>query len=122
MSKRRRDIIDNLTALACKFRDERNWKQFHNPKDQILSLTLEAAELLELTQWKNGGELEGHLHAKRELLGEELCDVLYWVLVIAHDQGIDLRKAFRDKIRKNNAKYPIHKAHGRALKYTELGE
>ena len=85
-----------------------------------LSLTLEAAELLELMQWKNGDELRKHLEQKQELLGEELCDVLYWVLVIAHDQGIDLRRAFRDKIRKNRAKYPVHKAHGRALKYTDL--
>lgn len=117
---RRKDILDKLTELACQFRDERNWKQFHNAKDMVLSLNLEAAELLELTQWKNGDELKKHLTAKRELLGEELCDVLYWVLVIAHDHGIDLRQAFRDKIRKNVAKYPIHKAHGRAAKYTEL--
>jgi NTP pyrophosphatase (non-canonical NTP hydrolase) len=114
------DILDKLTALACKFRDERNWKQFHNPKDMALSLVLEASELLELMQWKNGAELAQHLAKRREELGDELCDVLYWVLVIAHDHGIDLRKAFQRKIRKNRAKYPVHKAHGRAAKYTEL--
>lgn len=114
------DVIDHLTALACKFRDDRNWKQFHNPKDQALSLTLEATELLELMQWKNGAELQKHLEKNRELLGDELCDVFYWVLVIAHDQGIDLRQAFEAKIRKNEVKYPVEKAHGRAAKYTEL--
>ena len=120
MAARKRDIIDQLTALACRFRNERDWQQFHNPKDMALSLTLEAAELLELMQWKNGEELRQHLENKRELLGEELCDVLYWVLVIANDHDIDLRKAFRDKIKKNNVKYPIHKSRGRSTKYTEL--
>ncbi len=117
---REQDILDELTELACRLRDERNWKQFHNPKDMALSLNLEAAELLELMQWKNGEELQRHLDTKKELLGDELCDVLYWVLVIAHDQGIDLRQAFREKIRKNNEKYPVEKAHGRAAKYNEL--
>ena len=114
------DVIDHLTSLACQFRDQRNWKQFHNPKDMALSLTLEAAELLELMQWKNGAELRRHLEEKREELGDELCDVLYWVLVIAHDHGIDLPKTFAAKMRKNAAKYPIEKAHGKAKKYTEL--
>lgn len=120
MATRKTDIVDELTELACEFRDERNWKQFHNPKDMALSLVLEASELLELTQWKNGEELQRHLEAKRELLGEELCDVLYWVLVIAKDHGIDLREAFRRKIEKNRAKYPIEKSHGKSTKYTEL--
>lgn len=120
MPARKKDIIDQLTALANRFREERNWKQFHNPKDMALSLVLEAAEVLELTQWKNGPDLAAHLKAKRELLGEELCDVLYWVLVMAADHDIDLRKAFRAKIRKNALKYPIHKSHSRAAKYTEL--
>ena len=114
------DIIDRLTGLACKFRDERNWKQFHNSKDMALSMSLEAAEVLELMQWKNGEELQQHLEKHREQLGDELCDVLYWVLVIAHDHKIDLRNAFRAKIAKNEAKYPVHKAHGKAKKYTEL--
>ncbi len=120
MAGRRRDILDELTALACEFRDDRDWKQFHNPKDMALSLTLEAAELLELMQWKSGRELHEHLLKKKDLLSDELCDVLYWVLVMAHDHNIDLRQAFRDKIRKNEAKYPVHKAHGKAKKYTEL--
>lgn len=113
-------VIDNLTRLAVAFRDQRDWKQFHNPKDMILSLNLEAAELLELVQWKNGAELEESLTQRREDLADELCDVLYWVLAIAHDRGINLEEAFPRKIRKNEAKYPIHKAKGLAKKYTEL--
>jgi NTP pyrophosphatase (non-canonical NTP hydrolase) len=112
--------IGELTALAIGFRDRRDWKQFHNPKDMALSLCLESAEVLELMQWKNGRELDAHLRARREDLGDELSDVLYWVLTIAHDFGIDVAQAFRDKIRKSARKYPVAKARGRASKYTEL--
>lgn len=114
------DPLRKLTQLAVDFRDQRDWKQFHNPKDMAVSLALEAAELLELVQWKSGEELEAALTAKRTELADELCDVLYWVLVIAHDRGIDLEKAFEAKIRKNQAKYPIEKCRGKARKYTEL--
>jgi NTP pyrophosphatase (non-canonical NTP hydrolase) len=120
MPQPKRDAIDELTQLAVKFRDERDWKQFHNPKDMALSLALEAAELLELTQWRNGEPLKAHLAEHREKLADELCDVFYWVLAIAHDHDIDLRKAFKSKLKKNAAKYPISKAKGRANKYTEL--
>ena len=77
--------IAELTELAIKFRDERDWKQFHNPKDMALSLVLEASELLELMQWKNGDELMAHLAKNRAAMGEELSDVLFWVLAIAND-------------------------------------
>jgi dCTP diphosphatase len=112
--------LHELTQLVLKFRDERNWAQFHNPKDVALSLTLEAAELLELTQWKSGEELKAHLIANREALGDELSDILGWVLVMASDQGIDLESAFRRKLEKNAEKYPVEKARGQAKKYTEL--
>jgi NTP pyrophosphatase (non-canonical NTP hydrolase) len=112
--------IERLTRLAVRFRDQRDWKQFHNANDMILSLNLEAAELLELVQWKKESELEDHLARRHHDLADELCDVLYWVLTIAHDHGIDLEKAFPAKIRKNQAKYPIHKSRGKAQKYTEL--
>src|SRR3954447_25680925 len=86
-----RATLDDLARLVLEFRAERDWKQFHNPKDQALSLCLESAELLELMQWRNGGELEQHLAtpAVRQLLGEELADVLGWILLIAADQKID---------------------------------
>ncbi len=111
--------LDDLTQLILRFRDERHWKQFHNPKDVALSLALEAAELLELTQWKNGDELQAHLAANKEALGDELSDILGWILILAHDQGIDLADAFRRKVEKNAAKYPVDKARGSARKYTE---
>jgi NTP pyrophosphatase (non-canonical NTP hydrolase) len=112
--------IAQLTELVLKFREERDWKQFHNPKDQALSLCLEAAELLELMQWRNGTELQTHLQSVRDRLGEELADVLGWVLLLAHDQSIDLSAAFERKIELNREKYPVEKARGVATKYTEL--
>jgi dCTP diphosphatase len=108
-----------LTRLALQFRDDRDWKQFHNPKDVALSLSLEAAEVLELMQWRSGESLQVHLDEHRDHLGQELSDVLCWVLIMAHDQGIDLPKAFADKMRLNAEKYPVEKARGSARKYTE---
>jgi len=112
--------IEELTTLALAFRDERDWKQFHNPKDMAISLCLEANEILELMQWKNGQELDEHLGQKREALADELSDVLFWVLEMAHEHKIDLGEAFKTKMLKNAAKYPVDKARGSAKKYTEL--
>jgi NTP pyrophosphatase (non-canonical NTP hydrolase) len=112
--------LGQLTDLVLRFREERDWKQFHNPKDQALSLCLESAELLELMQWRNGEELQAHLSSIKERLGEELADVLGWVLLLAHDQQIDLGRAFERKIRINSEKYPVDKARGVATKYTDL--
>src|SRR5438874_9705569 len=112
--------IAELTRLAIAFRDAREWRQFHNPKDVALSMALEVAELIEIMQWKNGPELLEHLAAQREHVGQELSDVLYWVLVLAHDQGIDLASAFRAKLQHNAEKYPVEKAKGVARKYRDL--
>jgi len=110
--------LAELTQKLLAFRTARDWEQFHNPKDQILSLVLEASELLELTQWRHGETLEAHLREKREDLADELSDVLGWILLIAHDQGIDLKTAFEAKLAKNEAKYPVDRAKGSAAKYT----
>lgn len=112
--------LDELTRLTLEFRSERNWQQFHNPKDLAICLSLEAAEVLELMQWRNGEELEAHLVARKADLADELSDVLHAVLLMAHDRGIDLGEAYRDKMRRNALKYPADKARDRAAKYTEL--
>jgi NTP pyrophosphatase (non-canonical NTP hydrolase) len=112
--------LQQLTDLAIRFRDERDWRQFHNFKDMALSMSLEVAELCELMQWKNGAELETHLAKNRERVGEELSDILYWVLTIASDLKIDIDDAFRRKLEANAAKYPVDKSKGRSTKYTEL--
>jgi NTP pyrophosphatase (non-canonical NTP hydrolase) len=110
--------LAEMTQLLLKFRADRDWQQFHNPKDQMLSLVLEASELLELAQWRNGEALDQHLQANKEAMADELVDVLNWVLLIAHDQGIDIEQALAKKIGKNAIKYPVDQAKGRADKYT----
>jgi NTP pyrophosphatase (non-canonical NTP hydrolase) len=93
--------------MVIQFRDERGWKHFNNPKDTAISLSLEAAELLELMQWRTGEELASHLEACQEAVAHELSDILYWVLLLAHDLQIDLARAFESKMQMNVAKYPI---------------
>jgi dCTP diphosphatase len=112
--------IAELTEIALKFRDERDWQQFHNPKDVALSMSLEVAELVEIMQWRNGVELQKHLMSEREHVGQELSDILGWVLLLAHDLQIDLPAAFVAKVQQNAGKYPVHKAKGIAKKYTDL--
>jgi NTP pyrophosphatase (non-canonical NTP hydrolase) len=109
-----------LQKRIVTYRDARNWKQFHNPKDMAISLSLEAAELLEHFQWKSPEEVKAHIRKNRQDIGEELSDVLYWVLLIAHDLDIDLKKIFDQKMKKNETKYPVEKAKNSHKKYTEL--
>jgi NTP pyrophosphatase (non-canonical NTP hydrolase) len=112
--------LEDLTAKVVAFRDARDWKQFHNPKDCALSLVLEATELLEIFQWKNGTEVEAVAGERERDVADELADVMYWALLIAHDRGIDLAKALDDKMTENEKKYPKGKAKGSSKKYSEL--
>lgn len=112
--------IQKLTKEIIKLRDARKWKQFHNLKDCALSLALEAAEVMEHFQWKNSEEMAKHARESKEEISDELADVLYWVLLMSHDLGIDIYKALKKKIKKNIAKYPVRKAKGRHIKYTKL--
>jgi NTP pyrophosphatase (non-canonical NTP hydrolase) len=112
--------LAELTEIAVKFRSDRDWQQFHNPKDVALSMSLEVAELIEIMQWRNGVELQNHLKANREHVGQELSDILGWVLLLAYDLEIDLPTAFVEKMKLNAVKYPVEKAKGIAKKYTEL--
>ncbi len=112
--------IEELTARIVAFRDARDWKQFHNPKDVALSLVLEATEVMEHFQWKNSEEMQKHLTEHGAEVGEELADVLYWILLMGHDFNIDVLEALEKKISKNESKYPVEKAKGVHTKYTEL--
>ncbi len=114
------DSIANLTEQVIKFRDARNWAQFHNPKDCAISLQLEATEVLEHFQWRNGDALTKYLVEHQEDVADELADVLYWVLLMSYDLGIDIGEAFVRKLAKTGLKYPVEKAMGNATKYTEL--
>jgi len=113
-----RDLITIQQAIR-QFCDDRNWDQFHNLKDLLISLNLEAAEALEHVQWKNDQELV-ELTKNNAELGEELADVLYWVILIANKANVDLAKAFEKKMEKNASKYPVARAYGSHKKYTEL--
>lgn len=112
--------IKKLTERIIAFRDARDWKQFHNPKDVALSLVLEAGEVMEHFQWKNKNEMEKHILDSRAEIGEELADVLYWVLLMSHDLKIDVLSALDKKMIKNEAKYPVEKAKGKHTKYNKL--
>lgn len=112
--------IENLTKKIIAFRDARDWAQFHNPKDVAISLSLEAAELLEHFQWKNPAEIEKHIKKHKTAISEELADVLYWVLLLSHDLKIDPLAALAKKLKKNAKKYPVSKAKGRHTKYSKL--
>ncbi len=111
-----------LTQALLKFRDERNWAQFHTLRNLIVSLNLESAELLELTQWKSDAEMVALENdaAAHEALRDECADVLLYLLLIADKAGIDLEAAARAKLEKNAAKYPVAKAYGSSRKYTQL--
>jgi len=112
--------IKKLTEKIIKFRNKRNWKQFHNPKDVALSLVLEAGEVMEHFQWKNKEEIKRYVVDNKAKIGEELADVLYWVLLMSYDLKIDVLDALDKKIRKNEKKYPVEKAKGKHLKYNKL--
>ncbi len=112
--------IKNLTKRIIDFRDARDWKQFHNPKDVAISLSLEAAEVLEHFQWKNGEELEEYSKTHKENIGEELADVLYLVLLMSNDLNIDVIEALNKKMDKNEEKYAVEKSKGNHKKYNEL--
>jgi NTP pyrophosphatase (non-canonical NTP hydrolase) len=106
-------LIDELV----KFRDARQWEQFHNTKDLALALSIEAAELNELFLWKPVAECE---NVVRDRLREELADIFAYSLLLAGKHGFDVKEIVLEKIRKNNEKYPVDKSKGTARKYNEL--
>ena len=110
-------LRDETIQRVIQFRDERNWRQFHTPKDLAISLSLEAAELLEVFQW-SGADLA--CRDKLDCIREELADVLSYCVLMADVCGLDLDEILNEKVDKNAAKYPVEKAWGNAAKYTEL--
>ena len=109
-----------LTAKVVEFRDQRNWAQFHSLRNLIVSLNLEAGELLELTQWKSDVDMAAMAASgeAQEALRDECADVLLYLLLIAEHAGIDLEAAARAKLVKNAAKYPVEVSYGSSRKYT----
>ncbi len=114
--------VSQLKAQVAAFRDARDWKQFHNPKDLAASISIEANELLELFQWKTADEVDALLKdaKKREDVQDELADIVVYCLSAADQMDIDLSDAIAAKLKKNEEKYPVDKAFGNNKKYTEL--
>lgn len=110
-------ISQEAIEKVLSFRDQRNWKQFHNPKDLAISLNLEAAELLECFQW-SGAEL--YCPEKKAEIAEELADVLAYTILMADACGLDLETILNGKMEKNAQKYPVNKAFGTSKKYNQL--
>ena len=107
------ETIDKVLA----FRDDRNWRQFHNPKDLAISLSLEASELLEVFQWSAE---DVSCDGKLDKIREELADVLSYCILMADACGLDMDEIVQAKVKKNAEKYPVEKAYGNKAKYTEL--
>ncbi len=106
--------IQEITDALIKFRNDRDWEQFHNPKDLSLALSIEAGELLENFLWKPANE------ADPEKVKEELADILAYAFLLADKYGFDVREMLFEKIKRNGEKYPVDKAKGTAKKYNEL--
>jgi NTP pyrophosphatase (non-canonical NTP hydrolase) len=113
-------IKQQLLQQLIAFRKERDWEQFHNPKDLAISLSIEAAELLEWFQWRSEEEIKQQLQSdKRIQLEDELADVAVYLSYLCHDLDIDLNKVVAAKMVKNAEKYPVEKVKGRNDKYNE---
>nr|WP_313460492.1 nucleotide pyrophosphohydrolase [Achromobacter sp.] len=113
LSQERQEMEQVIQRLR-QFRDERNWQQFHNPKDLAVALSIEASELLEVFLWKAPEA------ADPEKVKEELADVLAYALLLSDAYNFDIEKIILEKIERNEEKYPVHKAKGTAKKYNEL--
>lgn len=109
--------MTKILQKLLEFRDQRNWKQFHSPQNIAKSIVLEAAEILEVFQWKESSDLS---EEEKEHLSEEIADVYNWLILLSHDLNIDLEEAALKKITKNHKKYPIDLVKGKAKKYTQL--
>ena len=114
------DSIAKITEEIKYFRDERDWLQFHDPKNMAVSIMLEASELLEHFQWKTKAEVKEYIQSNRESVQEEIADISMYLFELADNLGIDLLLAMEKKLKKNADKYPVVKAKGSHKKYNQL--
>jgi NTP pyrophosphatase (non-canonical NTP hydrolase) len=122
-SRRSRPLaFDELVRQVLAFRDERDWRQFHSPKDLAISISLEAAELLERFQWKSSAEVAALVADPqgRRQVSWEMADILILLISLADVLGADLMKSAREKLRENERRYPVERARGTARKYRDL--
>ena len=111
--------IKSIQKKIRKFRDERDWMQFHNPKDMATAISIEASELLELFLWKTAAESAQVAERKKELVRDEIADIAAYLFELADNLDIDLISAMEAKLAKNAAKYPAAQVRGSSKKYTE---
>lgn len=116
----KKTTIEDLKSLMAEFVKEREWDQFHTPKNLSMALSVEASELSELFMWVESKDSFDMAKTKKQAVSDELADVLSYVIAICNVTGIDLADAFQSKIIKNKKKYPLEKAKGRSIKYTDL--
>ena len=114
------DSIETITEKIRAFRDERDWQQFHNPKELAAAIAIEAAELQEIFLWKDHAESLSATGERGEEIADEIADVAIYLFELADNLGIRLGEAIAAKMEKNAAKYPVEKARGSNKKYTEL--
>ncbi|HCZ07475.1 MAG: hypothetical protein PWP37_957 [Thermotogota bacterium] len=113
------DLTDVVEKLK-NFRDSRDWRKFHDPKNLAMSIAIEAAELMEIFQWVNSNDSLDKAREQEHRVREEVADILLYLLSLADTLQIDLRNACLEKLDLNEKRYPVAESYGRALKYTEL--
>ena len=111
--------LDELKDIVKEFCSQRDWDQFHNPKDLAIGITTEASELLEIFRFKTPEQIEKILSSKSQEIEDELADILFMIVRFSQKYNFDLSKAFSNKIEKNNQKYPVETSKGSNKKYNE---
>jgi dCTP diphosphatase len=112
--------IHQITEKIKKFRDERDWMQFHDPKNMAVSIILEASELLEHFQWKTTEEVEAYAKKNHAEINDEIADIALYLFELADNLGINLINSMEEKLKTNEMKYPVAKARGKHTKYNKL--
>ena len=128
MLKLRKSLLNNkymseikkITEKIKKFRDDRDWKQFHSPKNLAIDISIEASEVLEHFQWRDKEESLEYAKKHKEEIADELADVAHSLFLLCDDLDINIIKAIEKKIKKNEKKYPIEKSKGNNTKYNKL--
>jgi NTP pyrophosphatase (non-canonical NTP hydrolase) len=112
--------FEELTARIAAFRDARDWRQFHSPKEMAVAITAEAGELLQHFVWQNAEQSERRITERREEIASEMADIAILLLEMADNCGVDLAQAVKAKLARNEERYPVDKARGSNKKYNEL--
>ena len=119
-NKKKKFGLEEIIRRVIKFRDDRNWKKFHNPKNLAISISVEANELLEHFQWKDLKESEEYAEKYKDKISLEIADIIIYLLYLCYDLKIDLEDSIDKKLKENDSKYPVSKSKGKSLKYNQL--